>query len=66
MVNFLHSLNRTMQVRVSSSLSDQDQEVGVPKGSVLYTTPFQHKNSDIVKCLGALTDCSLYFDDICI
>ena len=56
-----------MQVRVGSSLSDfYDQEQGVPQGGVLSTTLFSIKINDIVKCLGNLTDCSLYVDDFCI
>ena len=63
--NFL--ADRTMQVRVGSSLSDYyDQEQGVPQGGVLSTTLFSNKINDIVKCLGNLTDCSLYVDDFCI
>ena len=62
--NFL--ADRTMQVRVGSSLSDYyDQEQGVPQGSVL-STLFSIKINDIVKCLGNLTDCLLYVDDFCI
>ena len=58
---------RAMQVPVGSSLSDYyDQEQGVPQGRVLSTTLFSIKNLDIVKCLGNLTDCSLYVDDFCI
>ena len=57
--NFL--ADRTMQVRVGSSLSDYyDQEQGV-----LSTTLFSIKINDIVKCLRNLTDCS-FFDDFCI
>ena len=63
--NFLE--DRAMQVRVGSSLSDyNDQEQGVPQGGVLSTTLFSIKINDIVKCLGNLTDCSLYVDDFCI
>ena len=63
--NFL--ADRTMQVRVGSSLSDcYDQEQGVPQGGDLSTTLFSIKINDIVKCLGNLTDCSLYVDDLCI
>ena len=63
--NFL--ADRAMQVRVGSSLSDYyDQEQGVPQGGVLSTTLFRIKINDIVKCLGNLTDCSLYVDDFCI
>ena len=50
-----------------SSLSDYyDQEQGVPQGGVLTTTLFSIKINDIVKCLGNLTDCSLYVDNFCI
>ena len=41
--------DRTMQVRVGSSLSDQyDQEQGVPQGGALSTTLFNIKINDIV------------------
>ena len=43
-----------------------DQEQGVPQGGVLSTTLFSIKINNIVKCLGNLTDCSLYVDDFCI
>ena len=63
--NFL--ADRAMQVRVGSSLSDYyDQEQGVPQGLVLSTTLLSIKINDIVKCLGNITDCSLYVDDFCI
>ena len=63
--NFL--ADRTMQVRVGSSMSDfYDQEQAVPQGGVLSTTLFSIKINDIVKCLGNLTDCSLYVNDFCI
>ena len=63
--NFL--ADRTMQVRVGSSLTDYyDQEQGVPQGGVLSTALFSTKINDLVKCLGNLTDCSLYVDDFCI
>ena len=56
-----------MQFRVGSSLSDKyDQEQGVPQSGVLSTILFGIKINDIVKCLGNLTDCSLYAGDFCI
>ena len=59
--------DRTMQVRVGFSLSDcYDQEQCVPQGGALSTTLYNIKINDIVKCLGNLSDCSLYVDDFCI
>ena len=59
--------DRTIQVRVGSTLSDlYDQEQGVPQGSILSTTLFNIKINNIVKCLSDKTDCSLYNDDFCI
>ena len=48
--NFLE--DRTMQVRVGSTLSDlYDQEQVVPQGSILSTTLFNIKINNIVNCL---------------
>ena len=59
--------DRTMQVRVGSSLSDfNDQEQGIHQVGVLSTARFSVKINNIVKCLGNLTDCSLYVYDFCI
>ena len=56
--------DRTMQVRVGSTLSDlYDQEQGVPQGSILSTTLFNIKINNIVNCLDNKTDGSLYVDD---
>ena len=56
--------DRTMQVRVGSTISDfYDQEQGVPQGSILSTTLFNIKINNIVKCLDSKTDGSLYVDD---
>ena len=56
--------DRTMQVRVGSTLSDfYDQEQGVPQGSILSTSLFNIKINNIVKCLDSKTDGSLYVDD---
>ena len=49
-----------------SELAPLCQEQGVPQGGVLSTTLFSIKINDIVKCLGNLTDRSLYVDDFCI
>ena len=56
--------DRTMQVRVGSTLSDlYDQEQGVPQGSILSTTSFNIKINNIVTCLDNKTDGSLFVDD---
>ena len=56
--------DRTIQVRVGSTLSDlYDQEQGVPQGSILSTTLFNIKINNIVTCLNSETDGSLYVDD---
>ena len=56
--------DRTMQVRVGSTLSDHyDQEQGVPQGSILSTTLFNIKKNNIVTCLDNKTDGSLFVDD---
>ena len=48
--------DRTMQVRVGSTLSDlYDQEQGAPQGSILSTTLFNIKINNIVTCLNSKT-----------
>ena len=67
--NFIKSFleDRTIQVRVGSTLSDlYDQEQGVPLGAILSTTLFNVKLNDIINCLDYKTDGSLYVDDFCI
>ena len=67
--NFIESFleDRTIQVRVGSTLSDlYNQEQGVPQGAILSTTLFNVKLNDIINCLDYKTDGSLYFDDFCI
>ena len=67
--NFIKSFleDRTIQVRVGSTLSDlYDQEQGVPQGAILSTTLFNVKLNDIINCLDYKTDGSLYVDDLCI
>ena len=63
--NFIKSFleDRTIQVRVGSTLSDlYDQEQGVPQGAILSTTLFNVKLNDIINCLDYKTDGSLYVD----
>ena len=67
--NFIQNFltDRQFQVRVGSTLSDfQDQEMGVPQGSILSVTLFSIKINSIVKCLNPGVDCSLYVDDFLI
>ena len=67
--NFIKSFleDRTIQVRVGSTLSDlYDQEQGVPQGAILSTMLFNVKLNDIINCLDYETDGSLYVDDFCI
>ena len=56
--------DRTIQVRIGSTLSDlYDQEQGVPQGSILSTTLFNIKINNIVTFPNSKTDGSLYVDD---
>ena len=55
--------DRTIQVRVGSTLSDlYGQEQGVPQGAILSTMLFNVKLNDIINCL----DYKTYVDDFCI
>ena len=48
---------RTIQVRVGSTLSDEfEQEEGVPQGSILSTSLFNIKINNIMSCLDPKTD----------
>jgi hypothetical protein len=59
--------DRNFKVRVGSTLSDlQQQEEGVPQGSILSVTLFGIKINNIVTCLNHGVDCSLYVDDFLI
>ena len=59
--------DRNFRVRVGSTLSDlQQQEEGVPQGSILSVTLFGVKINNIVKNLNPGVDCSLYVDDFLI
>jgi len=63
--NFLN--DRHFKVRVGASHSHlQEQEMGVPQGSILSVTLFSVKINNIVKCLNPGVDCSLYVDDFLI
>ena len=68
LANFLESFlaNRSIQVRVGSTLSDTfGLSQGVPQGSILSTTLFNIKINSIMNCLDPKTDGSLYVDDFC-
>ncbi len=65
--NFLR--DRSFNVRLGATISDEfEQEMGVPKGSILCVTCFSIKVNRIVNCLANDTNCSLYLDDflVCI
>ena len=63
--NFL--FKRTFRVHVGSTLSDlQNQEVGVPQGSILSITLFSIKINNIVKRLNPSIDWALYVDNFVI
>ena len=57
---------RTMQVRVGSTLSDIfEQKQGFSTRSIISTTLFIIKINNIVNCLDPKTEGSLYVDDFC-
>ena len=59
--------DRKFQVRIGSTLSDiQNQEEGVPQGSILSVTLFNIKINSITNCLNPGVDSYLYVDDFCI
>ena len=68
LTNFVESFlaNRSIQVRVGSTLSDTfGLSQGVPQGSILSTTLLNIKINSIMNCLDPKTDGSLYVDDFC-
>ena len=68
LANFVESFlaNRSIQVRVGSTLSDTFGLCqGVPQGSILSTTIFNIKINSIMNCLDPKTDGSVYVDDFC-
>ena len=59
--------DRKFQVRIGTTLSDiQQQEEGVPQGSILSVTLFNIKINSITNCLNLGVDSYLYVDDFCI
>ena len=63
--NFLN--DRKFQVQIGTTLSElQEQEMGVPRGSILPVTLFDIKINSIVKCLNLGVESSLYVDDFLI
>ena len=67
--NFIKAFltDRKFQVRIGTTLSDiQQQEEGVPQGSILSITLFNIKMNSITNCLNPRVDSYLYVDDFCI
>ena len=59
--------DRKFRVRIGRTLSDiQNQEEGVPQGSILSVTLFNIKINSITNCLNPGVDSYLYVDDFCI
>ena len=60
-------LDRKFNVRVNSTYCDiQEQEMGVPQGSILSVTLFSIKINSLAKVLNDNIDGSLYVDDFLI
>ena len=67
--NFIKAFltDRKFQVRIGTTLSDiQQQEEGVPQGSILSVTLFNIKINSITNYLNPGVDSYLYVDDFCI
>ena len=58
---------RQFRVQVGDTFSNpREQEMGVPKGSILSVTLFSVKINNIVKSICPGVECFLYVDDFCI
>ena len=67
--NFIKSflLDRKFRVHIGIILSDiQNQEEGIPQGSILSVTLFNIKINTITNCLNSCIDKYLFVDDFCI
>ena len=67
--NFIKAflLDRKFWVRIGSTLSNiQNQEEGIPQGSILSVTIFNIKINSITNCLNPGVDKYLFVDDFCI
>ena len=67
--NFIKSFlsDRKFRVHIGTTLSDiQNQEEGVPQGSILSVTLFNIKINSITNCLNPGIDKYLFVDDFCI
>ena len=59
--------DRKFRIRIGSTLSNiQNQEEGVPRGSMLSVTLFNIKIKSITNCLNLCVDKYLFVDDFCI
>ena len=59
--------DRKFRVCIGTTLSDiQNQEEGVPQGSILLVTLFNIKINSITNCLNPGIDKYLFVDDFCI
>ena len=69
LLNFIKAFlsDRKFRVRIGSTLSNiQNQEKGVPQGSILWVTLFNIKINSITNCPNPGVDKYLFVDDFCI
>ena len=66
--NFIKAFltDRKFQVRIGTLSDIQQQEEGIPQGSILSVTLFNIEINSITNCLNPRVDSYLYVDDFCI